>query len=89
MASVRASGRRAVSREERALHGSVAFRILSGNQQPDHWALSDYRHRPLKAMEPPFAQSIHLAVEVGLVSGRHVALDGTKVKARASKHAAM
>ena len=82
-------GIRSSRRLEKALHEIVAFRILSGNQQPDHWTLSDYRRRHLKAMEPLFAQSIQLAVEAGLVSGRHVAIDGTKVKAHASKHAAM
>ncbi len=82
-------GIRSSRRLEKALHEIVAFRILSGNQQPDHWTLSNYRRRHLKAMESLFAQSIQLAIEAGLVSGRHVAIDGTKVRANASKHTAM
>lgn len=43
-------GIRSSRRLEKALHEIVAFRILSGNQQPDHPTLSDYRRRHLKAI---------------------------------------
>ena len=82
-------GIRSSRRVEKALHEVVAFRILSCNQQPDHWTLSEFRRRHLAAIEHLFQQSVQLASEAGLVTGKHVSVDGTKIKAYASKHSAM
>jgi hypothetical protein len=38
-------GVRSSRKLERALHEDIGFRVLSGNQQPDHWTLSDFRRR--------------------------------------------
>lgn len=82
-------GIRSSRRLERALYEDVALRMLSGNQQPDYWTLSEFRRRHLKALSDLFVQTVHLAQKAGLVKLGQVALDGTKIKAYASKHAAM
>jgi Sec-independent protein translocase protein TatA len=63
--------------------------MLSGNQQPDHWTLSEFRRRHLSALGDLFVQTVQLAQAAGLVKLGQVAIDGTKIKAYASKHAAM
>lgn len=67
----------------------VAFRVISANQKPDHSTIADFRRRHLEALEGFFLQVLRLCQEAGLVKLGHVALDGTKVKANASKHKAM
>jgi len=74
---------------ERALQEDVGFRVLSANQQPDHWTLSEFRRRHHEALGDLFDQTVAAAAKVGLVKLNHVSVDGTKVKANASKHRAM
>jgi len=74
---------------EKALYEDVAFRFLSGNQQPDHWVISEFRRRHHQALGDIFVQTVHLAQKAGLIKLNHVAVDGTKIKANASKHSAM
>ncbi len=76
-------------RLERALHEDVGFRVLSGNQQPDFWTLSEFRRRHYEALGDLFDQTVKAAAEAGLVKLNHVSVDGTRVKANASKHRAM
>jgi len=82
-------GIRSSRRLERALHEDVGFRMLSGNQQPDHWTLSEFRRRHLSALSGLFLQTVRLAQQAELVKLGQVAIDGTKLKANASKHRAM
>ena len=82
-------GIRSSRRLERALHEDVGFRLLSGNQQPDHWTLSEFRRRHLRALSNLFEQTVKLAQQAKLVKLGQVAIDGTKLKANASKHRAM
>ena len=74
---------------EKACWEDAAFRVLTGNQQPDHSRISDFRRRHLPALAGLFVQVLRLCQRAGLVSLGQVALDGTKVKANASKHKAM
>jgi len=74
---------------EKACWEDAAFRVLTGNQQPDHSRISDFRRRHLDALAGLFIQMLRLCQKAGLVSLGTVALDGTKVKANASKHKAM
>ena len=74
---------------EKACWEDAAFRVLTGNQQPDHSRISDFRRRHLGALAGLFVQVLRLCQKAGLVSLGTVALDGTKVKANASKHKAM
>ena len=74
---------------ERACYEDLAFRVLTGNQQPDHSRISDFRRRNLDALKGLFVQILRLCQKAGMVSLGHVALDGTKVNANASKHKAM
>jgi transposase len=74
---------------EKACWEDAAFRVLTGNQQPDHSRINDFRRRHLGALAGLFVQVLRLCQKAGLVSLGTVALDGTKVKANASKHKAM
>ena len=56
---------------------------------PDFRTISDFRKRHLKALRELFGQILQLCEQAGLVKLGHVALDGTKIKANASKHKAM
>ena len=76
-------------RIERACYEDLAFRVLTANQQPDHSRISDFRLVHLEALAGLFVQVLRLCQKAGLVSLGNVALDGTKVKANASKHKAM
>lgn len=76
-------------RIERATYEMVPFRVLSGDQHPDHATISGFRKTHLAALSGLFVQILALCRKAGLVKLGHVALDGTKIKANASKHKAM
>ena len=76
-------------RIEKRLHEDIAFRVLAANNTPDFRTISDFRKEHLEALGGLFAQVLELCQRAGLVKLGHVALDGTKVKANASKHKAM
>src|SRR5207245_1503383 len=76
-------------RIERATYEDVAFRYLAADQHPDHDTIADFRRAHLAALAQLFVQVLRLCQQAGLVKLGHVALDGTKVKANASKHKAM
>jgi transposase len=70
-------------------YDDVAFRFLSADEHPDHSTLAEFRKRHLKALAGLFLQAVQLCAKAGLVKLGHVAIDGTKIKANASKHKAM
>lgn len=74
---------------EKRCHEDVAFRVIAGNTQPDHTCISEFRRIHLEALAGLYLQILRLCQEAGLVKLGHVALDGTKLKANASKHKAM
>jgi transposase len=76
-------------RIERATTEDVAFRYLAADQHPDHTTIADFRKEHLANLAQLFVQVLKLCQQAGLVKLGHVALDGTKVKANASKHKAM
>ena len=71
------------------LHEDIAFRVLAANNTPDFRTISDFRKDNVDALSGLFVQVLALCQQAGLVKLGHVALDGTKVKANASKHKAM
>ena len=73
----------------RKLHEDVAFRVLSAGNFPAHRTLSDFRAFHLKELSDLFVQVVRLAREMGLVKLGTIAVDGTKIKANASRHKAM
>jgi transposase len=73
----------------RKLHEDVAFRVLGAGNFPAHRTLSDFRAFHLKELSDLFVQVVHLAREMGLVKLGTIAVDGTKIKANASRHKAM
>ena len=74
---------------EQATYDSVAFRFISANTHPDHDTIATFRKRFLKQLKPLFVQILLLAREMGLLKIGKVSLDGTKIKANASKHHAL
>jgi transposase len=82
-------GVRSSRKMARQLEENVAFRVVAANNQPDFRTLSDFRKIHLKRLKKLFVQVLRLCQQAGLVKLGHVALDGTKVKANASKHKAM
>ena len=73
----------------RKLHEDVAFRLLGAGNFPAHRTLSDFRAFHLKELSDLFVQVVRLAREMGLVKLGTIAVDGTKIKANASRHKAM
>jgi transposase len=71
------------------LYEDVAFRMLGAGNFPSHRTICDFRLRHLPELKELFVQVVRLAKELGLVKLGTIALDGTKVKANASKHKAM
>jgi transposase len=74
---------------ERATYESVAYRVLTADQHPDHDTIAEFRRYHLDALAGLFVQVLRLCQGMGMVQLGHVALDGTKVRANASKHKAM
>ena len=74
---------------ERATYEDVAFRYLAADQHPDHDSIASFRQTHLQALGGMFLQALRLCEKAGLVKLGHVAIDGTKLKANASKHKAM
>jgi transposase len=73
----------------RACHRRVDFMAVTAMQKPDFRTVSDFRKRHLPALGGLFQQVLRLCERAGLVKLGHVALDGTKMSANASKHKAM
>lgn len=76
-------------RIERRLVEDIAFRVLAAGNQPNFRTISDFRKLHLKTLEGLFEQVLQIALEAGAMKLGRVALDGTKIKANASKHKAM
>lgn len=84
-----ASGIYSSRRVARATVERADFMMIVAGDAPDFRTISEFRRRYLKALTGLFVQVLRLAEKAGLVKLGHVALDGTKIKANASKHKAM
>jgi transposase len=76
-------------RLEKRLSEDIAFRVLAAGNEPDFRTISEFRRIHLKALEGLFVQVLQLALKLGAMKLGRVAIDGTKIKANASKHKAM
>jgi len=76
-------------RIEKATWEDVPMRLLAAGSHPDHSTIAEFRKRHLPALARLFVQVLAVCQTAGLVKLGHVALDGTKIKAHASKHKAM
>jgi transposase len=74
---------------QKRLVEDVAFRVLAAGNQPDYRTISDFRKLHLDALQDLFEQVLKLALTAGAIKLGRVALDGSKIKANASKHKAM
>ena len=74
---------------EQATYEQVPFRVLTADQHPDHDTIAAFRVRHREFLEDLFLQSVKLCARAGMVGLGHVSVDGSKVKANASRHKAM
>jgi transposase len=74
---------------ERKTYEAIDFRYIAANTHPDHSTIAAFRKRFIKEMEELFLQILSIASESGLLKLGTVCVDGTKMKANASKHKAM
>ena len=76
---------------ERATYDSVATRVLCGDTHPDHDTICTFRRKHGALLEKAFSSVLEMAARIGVmkVGGVRVAIDGTKILANASKHAAV
>lgn len=74
---------------ERATYRDVAVRMLCADQHPDHRSIARFRRRHLDALAALFVQALRLCEKAGLVKLGTLAIDGTKLRANASRHKAM
>jgi len=82
-------GARSSRKIETRCHDDVAFRYLAANGAPDFRSMARFRARHLAGLEALFVQVLALCQQAGMVRMGRVALDGTKVRANASRHKAM
>jgi len=80
------TGKMSSRKLEQATHDEVPFRVLSCDQHPDHDSIATFRQRHLQELGQLFVQVLQLCERAGLVKLGHVAVDGTKIKANASKY---
>lgn len=76
-------------RIQRRLIEDIAFRMLAAGNEPDFRTIGDFRKRHLSALQGFFEQVLDVARDLGTLRIGRIALDGSKVKANASKHKAM
>jgi transposase len=76
-------------RIQKRLQEDIPFRVLAAGNEPDFRTISDFRKIHLKTFANLFEQVLAMALECGAIKLGKVSLDGTKVKANASKHKAM
>jgi len=74
---------------EERLAADINFMFLAGQARPDHKTIAEFRRRHLSAFEGLFLEALRLCQVAGLAKLGRVAIDGTKLKANASKHKAM
>lgn len=74
---------------ERSTYDSVAFRYIAANSHPDHDTIATFRKRFLKELSKLFVQILMIARQMNVLKLGTVSLDGSKVKANASKHKAL
>lgn len=78
------TGTRSSREIEKKCEEDVAYRVISGDQKPDHASICRFRERHEKALEDLFVDVLRLCAEAGLVKAGLLALDGTKLKGNAS-----
>src|SRR5665811_2328938 len=74
---------------ERSTYDSVAFRFIAANRHPDHDTIATFRKRFLKELSGLFVQILMIARQMNMLKLGSVSLDGSKIKANASKHKAL
>jgi transposase len=76
-------------RIQKRLQEDIPFKVLAAGNEPDFRTISDFRKIHIGTLQGLFEQVLEMALEVGAVKVGRVSLDGTKIKANASKHKAM
>jgi hypothetical protein len=76
-------------RIQKRVQEDIPFKVLAAGNEPDFRTISDFRKIHLKTLQKLFEQVLAMALECGAIKLGRVSLDGTKLKANASKHKAM
>src|ERR1700689_748655 len=76
-------------RIQKRMQEDIPFKVLAAGNEPDFRTISDFRKIHLEALSGLFEQVLQMALEAGALKLGRVSLDGTKLKANASKHKAM
>jgi transposase len=76
-------------RIQRRLREDIPFKVLAAGNEPDFRTISDFRKIHIETLQGLFEQVLAMALECGAIQLGRVSLDGTKLKANASKHKAM
>jgi transposase len=76
-------------RIQKRLREDIPFKVLSAGNEPDFRTISDFRKIHIETLQGLFEQVLSMALECGAIQLGRVSLDGTKLKANASKHKAM
>lgn len=71
------------------LYEGLAFIVLAGGNKPDFRTINEFRRRHIKTLPNIFVQILKICEKSGLIGLKHASLDGTKINANTSKHAAM
>src|SRR6266849_6269810 len=74
---------------ERRCQEDLAFMYLTGDAHPDHDTICAFRRQHLEAFRRLFLETLRIAEEAGLLKLGRIAVDGSKIRANASKHKAM
>ena len=76
-------------RRQKRLQEDVAFRVLAAGKEPDFGTISDFRKLPRRALDARLQQVLRMALELGAMPLGRIAIDGSQLKANASKPKAM
>src|ERR1700693_5714289 len=76
-------------RIQKRLREDIPFKVLAAGNEPDFRTISEFRKIHIAVLQSLFEQGLEMALESGAIQLGRVSLDGTKVKANASKHKAM
>src|SRR5260370_27968908 len=74
---------------QKRLQEDIPFKVLAAGNEPDFRTISDFRKIPIETLQNLLEQVLGMALECGAIKLGRVSLDGTKLKANASKHKAM
>lgn len=83
------SGKTSSRKIEQACFDSISYRVLTSDQKPDHDTIASFRNIHLKSLAGIFVDILKICEKAGMVKLKNISIDGSKMRANASKHKAM